>query len=222
MATSKQLLLRYAVKLAAACNNNYESLNEAVANMLYNNTSERFSEEKINSQIEYDICSHLFFDYGFDNPSRIKSVAIVKKSFSEIWFLTYIARNWEQLTFHELKNLVARKFIKEKALDNKLTENKYSHWLLSNLSSTELINEFGKGLCAISHFAEEALKNMCLFLEKTNQDNGFSCLYPLSELETVKEKETSALMSEKKTPDMERIERTNKSLKSDKLFHLSF
>ena len=219
--TPKQLLIRYAVKLAAACNPKYDTLHEATTELLYGNTSMSIDEREILSRIDYDTCSHLFFDYGLSQPDKIRSVVIVKKSFAELWFLTYIARNYEQLTSLKLKELVEKKFQMEKACDPKLPREKYAEWLLKQFSSTEKIFEFGQCLWEISRFADEAIKNMNNYFEQVLRKKKFLEIYTLSELsemQAVKEEKPVAEVS--KIPELkqkiEKLEEVIGSLKSDK------
>lgn len=235
MDRSKQALVKYAVQLASLCNQYYDDLHESTMQLLKYNISVQITSQEVSEQIEYETAARLFFDYGRENPTRIKNIDIIKKLLSEVWFMSYIAKRYDTLSAIELKTIAKQKLNLEKKYDPKLTDQKYSitYWFLKRFSTSEDIKKCGELLSQIDSHSFEALNNIYSYFEKIGKLDYASTVYPQQELESVKkeapvQKVVVNEQKENKEPKTSNISRSNQqqelkryqeiisSLKSDK------
>ena len=233
MDNSKQVLIKYAVQLAALCNQRYDDLLECTMRLLKQNVNVQITYQDVSEQIEHEAAAKLFFSYGKSDPSRIKNIAIAKKIISEIWFMSYIAKRYDELSIIELKTLAKQKLDIEKKYDPDLTEQKYSitSWLLKKIDSSEQIEKCGELLSQIDSYSYEALDNIQIYFEKIGKRDYPSNVYPKQELENKKKSKAavSTVSNEKKAEtknsdllfynaqqELKKCQETISSLKSDK------
>ena len=236
MDNSKQMLIKYAVQLASLCNQRYDDLHESTMQLLKQNVNVPITSLEVSEQIEYETAARLFFDYGKSNPTRIKNIAIAKKIISEIWFMSYVAKKYSELTVIELKTIVKQKFNLEKQFEPELTEQKYSitSWFMKKINSSENIEKYGELLSQIDSYSFEALDNIYSYFEKIGKLDYATTIYPQQELETVKnettmrkveeneqkenkEPKSSNISSDNLQQELKRCQEIISSLKSDKM-----
>lgn len=236
MDNSKQMLIKYAVQLASLCNQRYDDLHESAMQLLKQNTTVPITSQEVSEQIEYETSARLFFDFGKANPSRIKNIAIAKKIISEIWFMSYVAKKYNELTVIELKTIAKQKLNLEKKYEPELTEQKYSitSWFIKKLNSPENIEKCGELLSQIDSYSYEALDNIHSYFEKIGKADYATTIYSKNELETEikeipvrkpvvteekvnNESKASNVLPDNQQQEIKRCQEIISSLKSDKM-----
>lgn len=160
--------MKYAIQIASVIDDYHDTLLEATRDLI-NTTDVQINAFDIEDQIEqHEQAARLFFDYGNKDPQKIQKPIFVKKMMAEIWFLSYIGQNYQNLSLIQLKKLIYQKYNQEKELDSRLTEKQYSliSWYLPKLNKNGVLEECGILLQKLSYTVEKAYVNLSIYFEK--------------------------------------------------------